>query len=229
MQSRRTVLVVDHDRKVLDRVETVLKQHGYSVAIFSSPTTFLRHQIPTPACAIIDAELQGFAASELQSWLARTRPEVPVIQMTEHGNVPQAVEAIRGGVVDFLTKPIDEKMLICAVRRAFVEEERHRYEQAERALYKKRFGSLTPRERQVCAQVVEGKLNKQIAAEFGTHERTVKVHRGRVMKKMGVQSLAELVRIVLTAGLDLHEPRDPARKQLPDGPESSSSSKVGVV
>jgi FixJ family two-component response regulator len=182
----------------MDSVERLLQLHGYSVRTFASTGSFLSYRLPsTPCCAIIDAEMPDCTARELQTWVTRTRPGLPIIQLTEHGNIPQAVQAIKDGAVDFLTKPIDDRGLIYSIQRAFVEEERLRPEREERALYEKRLATLTPREKEVCGLVVEGKLNKQIAAELGTCEKTVKVHRARVMRKMSVQSLPELVRVIL--------------------------------
>src|SRR5688572_14426067 len=201
MQRRGTVLLVDEDLEVLESVGELLQPHGYSVRTFSTAASLMRERLPsTPCCAIIDAEMAEDGVPRLQRWLAKARPGTPVIQLTEHGNIPQAVQAIREGATDFLTKPIDQVGMIYAVQRAFAEEERLRPECEERAFCERQFATLTAREREVCALVVAGKLNKQIAAELGTCEKTVKVHRGRVMKKMNVQSVAGLVRMVVKMG-----------------------------
>ena len=168
MQSRGSVLIVDRDPKIRESLEGLLEPQGYSIQMFSSAASLLSCRLPsTPCCAIIDIEMSDGRGSELQIWLQRIRPGSRVIQLTEHGNIPQAVQAIKNGATDFLTKPIEHKQLIYAVQRAFMEQEQLRPELQERALYENRFASLTPREKEVCTLVVEGKLNKQIAAELG--------------------------------------------------------------
>src|SRR5690349_21327435 len=152
MPNRGTVLVLDHEEKVIHRLRAVLGAHGYSVVAFSTVESLFAYQFPNePLCAIIDAELPGSAASELQGWLRRIRPGVPVIHVAGHGEIRQAVEAIRGGATDYLTKPLDESSLVYAVQRAFVEQEEVRSEWEELASFQRRFERLTPREKEVCA------------------------------------------------------------------------------
>jgi len=212
MRNSGMILVVDDDLKLLDSLGRLLRLNGYSVQTFGSSASILSYGLPnSPCCALVDVRMPGFSGVELQSWLARTRPELPVILMTAYGDIPQAVQAIRAGAADFLTKPIEERRLLHAVKRAFAQEQRLRLEQETRVVYEKRFATLSPREKEVCAFVVEGKLNKQIAGELGTCEKTVKVHRGRVMKKMKVQSVAELVKAVLK----LRTAAPPVRTPMP--------------
>jgi FixJ family two-component response regulator len=231
MQNRPTVLIVDDDPGVLQSLQRLLQLNGYHVETFSSATAMLASKPPTgPCCAIVDLKMPGRSGLELQLLLAQTRPGLPVIFITGYGDIPEAVQAIRAGAADFLTKPIEERKLLDAVKRALALEQRLRRQQQERASYLTRFDTLTPREKQVCALVVEGKLNKQIAAELGTCEKTVKVHRGRVMKKMKVESLAELVRVCMkirSPGRQEEQPAtanvtakagDTSPRSLPKGP-----------
>jgi FixJ family two-component response regulator len=195
MQSRGTVLIIDHDPASVEGMERLLQLHGYFVRTFSAPGAFLGYSLPSErCCAIIDAEFPDWPVMHFHMWLAKRRPGTPFIEMTASGNIPQAVEAIRRGAADYLTKPVEHKKLIYAVQHAFVEEERLRPKHEERAAFDARFKRLTPREKEVYALVIQGKLNKQIAADLGTCEKTIKVHRGRLMKKMEAASLAALVR-----------------------------------
>jgi FixJ family two-component response regulator len=219
MQSRGTVLIVDHDSDLLESIESLLRLHNYWVRTFSSVESFLAYSLPnTPSCAIIDAEMPGFTGRQLHQLISTRRPDLPIIQLTQHGSIPQAVQAIRDGATDFLTKPVENHALVYAVQRAFVEEERLRPQREQRALFEKRFATLTLREREVCAHVLTGKLNKQIAVDLGTCEKTVKVHRARVMKKLGVESVAELVRFALVAVDAALAGPDPNGGDLPPGP-----------
>jgi FixJ family two-component response regulator len=137
---------------------------------------------------------------ELLSLIVKKRPGLPIVFISGYGDIPQAVNAMRAGATDFLTKPIEEKTLLDVVKQALIQEQKVRRDRREGIVYRSRFDSLSNREKEVCALVVEGRLNKQIAAELGISEKTVKVHRGRVMKKVGVESLAELVRVVVKNG-----------------------------
>jgi FixJ family two-component response regulator len=200
MQTRGTVLILDQDPNLLETFEGLLRVHHYSVRTFSSVKSFLACPLSdSPCCAIIDAEMPGFSGSQLHRLVSSQRPDLPVIELARYGSVPQAVQAIRDGAVDFLTKPVDHNTLVYSVQGAFVEEERLRPQRERRALFEQRFATLTEREKEVCALVIAGKLNKQIAVELGTCEKTIKVHRARVMKKLGVESVAELVQFALNA------------------------------
>jgi len=193
--------------------------HSYWVRTFSSVESFLAYSLPdTPCCAIIDAEMPGFTGRQLHQLVSTRRPDLPIVQLTQHGSIPQAVQAIRDGAMDFLTKPVESHALVYAVQRAFVEEERLRPQREQRALFEQRFATLTLREREVCAHVLTGQLNKQIAVDLGTCEKTVKVHRARVMKKLGVESVAELVRFALVAADAALTGRDPNGHDLAPNP-----------
>lgn len=222
MQNRATIIIVDDDPGVLQSLQRLLQLNGYYVQTFSSPTAMLAHKLPNgPSCAIVDLKMPGRSGLDLQLLLAQTRPGLPVIFITGFGDIPEAVQAIRAGAADFLTKPIEERKLLDAVKRALAQEQRLRRQQQERTSYLTRFDTLTPREKQVCALVVEGKLNKQIASELGTCEKTVKVHRGRVMKKMKVESLAELVRVCMKLRTSGRQEEQPA--------PSSVAAKAGAM
>lgn len=217
LRNKVTVLIVDDDPKVLRSLQRLLELNGYFVQTFNSSDALLSYTLPdSPCCAVVDVQMPGLSGFELQSKLVKKWPGLPVIFITGFGDIPKAVAAIRGGAADFLTKPVEEKKLLETIKRALAQEERHRVEHEELASYRSRFESLTAREKQVCALVVEGKLNKQIAAELGAAEKTIKVHRGRVMKKMKVQSLAELVRVVMKVA-------DPAAAHTEEkGPQPST-------
>ena len=194
-----TVLIVDDDPKALDGLRHLLEINDYRVETFSSSSALLNSTIGDDAayCAIVNAQMPGITGLQLQSLLVKKRPGLPLIFLSDDGDISEAVCAMRAGATDFLVKPIEEQKLLDVVKRAFVLEKRIRLERGERVICRNRFNSLTLREKEVCAFVAQGKLNKQIAAELGICEKTVKVHRGRVMKKMEVASVAELVRIVV--------------------------------
>lgn len=189
------VSVVDDDALVLRSLSRLFMAAGFEVQAFSSPQEFLeRRSSPSSGCVVMDLSMPGLNGLELQQALAAAADARPVIFISGHGSVPSSVEAMKAGAVDFLTKPIDEQKLLGAVRIALQKDRSAREKDAERSAVTGRLASLTQRERQVLDGVVSGKLNKQIAADLGTAEKTIKVHRARMMRKMSVDSLAELVR-----------------------------------
>lgn len=193
--SQGCVSVVDDDVLVLRSLGRLFEAHGFSVRMFSSPQDFLEGEArPGPGCIVMDLAMPGLNGLELQQALAAVADSRPVIFISGHGSVPSSVEAMKAGAVDFLTKPLDEQKLLGAVRIALQKDRSAREKDAERSSIMGRLSTLTLRERQVLGRVVAGKLNKQIAAELGTAEKTIKVHRARMMRKMQVDSLAELVR-----------------------------------
>jgi FixJ family two-component response regulator len=183
------VFAVDDDPLVRDSLADLLESAGFTVRTFGSATDFLRSERPDlPACLILDVELPGRSGLDLQAELTKSGVDMPVIFLTGRGDIPMSVRAMKAGAVEFLTKPFREQELLDAVREALRRD-------SETSELRKRLRTLTPREHQVLTLVVTGLLNKQIAGELGTTEETIKVHRGRVMSKMGAGSLAELVRM----------------------------------
>lgn len=195
------VLIVDDDAAIRESLTSLLKSVGLDSAVFPSPQAFLSRPRPAaPSCLILDVDLPGLSGLDLQAELARDEPPLPIVFLTGHGTIPMSVKAMKGGAVEFLTKPFEPDALIAAVRLALDRDREARARQVELADLRARYETLTPREREVLAQVVTGKLNKQIAGELGTSEQTIKVHRGRVMRKMAVGSVAELVKAAQRIG-----------------------------
>jgi FixJ family two-component response regulator len=190
------VFVVDDDPLVRDSVADLLGAAGFAAQTFGSATEFIQAKRPdVSACLILDVELPDLSGLDLQTDLAKSGVEVPIIFLTGHGDIPKSVRAMKAGAVEFLTKPFRAEELVDAVRHALVRDGDFRKQRSETLKLREGLGTLTPRERQVLALVVAGLLNKQIAGELGTTELTIKAHRGRVMRKMNAASLADLVRM----------------------------------
>lgn len=197
-----TVFVVDDEAPVRNALSRLLRATGFAVAAFPSPAEFLAEYDPhKPGCLVLDLMMPVFDGIELQRALARKGSILPIIFLTGHGNIPQSVQAMKHGAVDFLTKPVNDENLLAAIRAAIEKDEISRQEQNELSEIRARLATLTSREREVLEYVVTGKLNKQIAHNLGVVEKTIKVHRARVMTKMGVQSVAELVRLTERCGI----------------------------
>jgi two-component system, LuxR family, response regulator FixJ len=194
------VHVVDDDEAVRDSLGLLLESAGLSVRTYDSATTFLT-ALPnmTAGCVLTDVRMPGLDGIELQRRLKDLGVRLPVIVMTGHGDVPVAVEALKAGAVDFLEKPFDDAQLLAAVSSALAASQRTRDEENAVAQIATRIASLTPREREVLDRLVAGQPNKTIAYDLGSSPRTVEVHRARVMEKMGVRSLPELVRMTIAA------------------------------
>jgi FixJ family two-component response regulator len=200
-----TVSIVDDDPGVLKALARLLRTRGYESCLFESPSAFLEQHDPSMVgCAILDLSMPGLDGIELQRILSKEAEHFPVIFLTGKGDIPTSVRAMRAGAIDFLTKPVDANELIAALGRARTQAENAHRTTSELDDIKARIAKLTPREREVLEHVVAGRLNKQIAGDLGTVEKTIKVHRGRVMDKMGVRSLADLVRLAERAGVRPH-------------------------
>jgi FixJ family two-component response regulator len=197
-----TIYLLDDEPGMLKALTRLLKAEGYTVQAFTSVKTFLESYRPeAPGCLVLDVAMPELNGLELQERLMRSGLLVPIVFLTGHGDIPMSVQAIKAGAVDFLTKPVNDADLLRAVRAALQRAAEQRELILEIALLRQRYASLTPRESEVMAHVVAGQLNKQIAADLGTGEHTIKIHRARVMEKMGVESVADLVRAAERLGL----------------------------
>ena len=197
-----TVFLVDDDPSVLKATSRLLRSAGFKVAVFGSGRQFLdAYHDDMRGCLMLDMAMPGMSGLDLQQELAERGCEMPVIFLTGRADVPMSVRAMKQGAADLLMKPADEARLLLAVQSAIEKDRTSARERAHRAELARRVATLTPREREVLEQVVAGKLNKQTAAELGTVEKTIKVHRARIMQKMGVTSLPELVRMSDHAGV----------------------------
>lgn len=202
-QPESTVFVVDDDEAMRHGMEFLLTSAGYDVESFDSAQSFLARCRPgMRGCLLLDVRMPGMSGLELQEHLEAERIGIPVIIVTAYANVPMAVRAMQAGAFDFIEKPFDGAVLLGRIRRALARNAEARIDQARQRKITKRVASLTPRERQVMELVVDGLLNKQVAAELGISMKTVENHRARVMEKMKAESLAELVRMVIAAGPD---------------------------
>jgi len=195
------VFVVDDDISVRESLELLIRSEGWQPQLFPSAQKFLSHpRKPVPSCLVLDISMPGLNGLELQKRVAVEHPDLPIIFITGHGDVPKSVQAMKAGAIEFLIKPFDHDVLLGAVRQAL---ERSRIvidRQAELKDFRERHASLSTREREVMALVVAGLLNKQVGGELGISEITVKAHRGKVMQKMKARSLADLVKIATKLG-----------------------------
>jgi FixJ family two-component response regulator len=190
------VFVVDDDSAARSAAESLLQSVGLRVETFGSASAFLERGLPdAPCCLVLDVRLPRISGIELQRDLAERGVAIPIIFITGHGDIPMSVEAMKAGAMEFLTKPFRGQVLLDAIHQAIERDRADRREKARLAELRGRIDSLTPREREVMQGVIAGRLNKEIAAELGASERTIKIHRASLMRKMGADSLADLVRM----------------------------------
>jgi FixJ family two-component response regulator len=201
-ESDAVVAIVDDDPSVREGLQSLIRSAGWRAETFASAQEFLaRPSADIPACLILDLQLPGLSGLDLQKRMAEVGLDIPIVFLTGHGNIPASVQAMKAGAVEFLTKPFEEQDLLRAVQEAVERDRRARQRHAEMRELRARHASLTPREQEVMLHVISGLLNKQIAAELKMSEFTVKIHRGRVMRKMRADSLADLVRMAESLGI----------------------------
>jgi FixJ family two-component response regulator len=207
-ETEPTVHIVDDDPSFLAAISRLLRASGFAVKTFSSASNFLaQRDTDMPGCVLVDLQMPGMSGLDLQSALARTSHPLPVLFLTGQGDIPASVHAMRGGAEDFLEKRAPKEKLFDAVKRALARDAREREERARQLELRGRFEALSERELEVLSHVVQGRLNKQIAADLGIHERTVKLHRTAITTKLGVSSVAELTRLTLEADVFEASPR----------------------
>ena len=197
MTRASVVFVVDDDPSARSSLKFLLSSVGLQVESFDSAEAFLQRKPPdAPSCLVLDVRLHGLSGLDFQRELAARNIRIPIVFVTGHGDIPMSVRAMKAGAIEFLTKPYRDQDLLDAVRIALERDRARREQERDLTDLQQRFNALTPREQEVISMVVSGMLNKQIAAELGTAENTVKVHRSRAMEKMNAQSFADLVRMI---------------------------------
>lgn len=202
IEPKPTVFVIDDDAAIRDALQSLISSMKLHVELFGSAAEFLQRERPDmPSCLVLDLRLPGISGLDFQRKLTEANHSIPVIFITGHGDIPMSVRAMKAGAVEFLTKPFRDQDLLDAIHVALERDRARRQQESEMIVLRERFESLTPREQEVLPLVVSGRLNKQIAAELGTSEITVKVHRASVMRKMQADSLPDLVKMAVRLGL----------------------------
>jgi FixJ family two-component response regulator len=197
-----TVFVVDDDLSIREALKNLLRSVGLKVETFGTAKEFLERKGPDePGCLILDVRLPGESGLDLQSYLVRAKIRTPVIFITGHGDIPMSVRAMKAGALEFLTKPFRDQDLLDAVQQAIERDRQNRLRRADIADTRKRYESLTVREQEVLALVAQGLINKQVGEELQIGEPTVKLHRGRLMQKMGAESIVDLIRMAEKLGI----------------------------
>jgi FixJ family two-component response regulator len=202
LEANSTVLVIDDDVELRNSLGRLLRSVGFGSQLFASVSDFLKSDLPEgPTCLVLDVRLQGQSGLDLQRELAAANRQLPIIFITGHGDIPMSVQAMKGGAIEFLTKPVRDQELLDAIQLGLTRDRARRESEAGLIALRERFASLSPREREIMIQVARGRLSKQIAGDMGISETTVKVHRSRAMRKMNARSLPEFGR--MAAKLDL--------------------------
>jgi len=196
------VIIIDDDELVRDALDDLFRSIGLQTKQFASVPEFLKWKLPDgPSCLVLDVRLPGLSGLDFQSELNKANVQIPIVFMTGHGDIPMSVRAMKGGAVDFLSKPFRDQDMLDAVQAGLDQDRKRRQSVGDNLQLKIAFDSLTAREQEIMGFVADGLLNKQIAAEIGVNEVTVKFHRGNMMRKMGAKSVAELVRMADTLGI----------------------------
>ncbi len=207
-QVQSIVFVVDDDASLREAIKSLLRSVGLQVEVFGRAADFLKKKLPdVESCLVLDIRLPGVSGLDFQAELVKANIHIPIVFITGHGDIPMTVRAMKAGAVEFLTKPFRDQDLLDAVQIALERDRKRRAEDRAIDELRAHFDALTPREQQVISLVTAGLMNKQIAAELGVSEITVKVHRGSVMKKMGARSLADLVRMADALGIRRSKPQ----------------------
>jgi FixJ family two-component response regulator len=206
--AKSTVLVIDDDPDLRSSIGRLLRSLGLDARLFASVADFLNSDPSDgPACLVLDVRLPGQSGLDFQRELAAANRQLPIIFITGHGDIPMSVQAMKGGAIEFLTKPFRDQELLDAIQLGLSRDRARRESEVALAALRERFGSLSPREREIMIQVARGRLSKQIAGDIGISEATVKVHRSRAMRKMNTRSLPELGRIADKLQLALEKPQ----------------------
>jgi FixJ family two-component response regulator len=196
LEANSTVLVIDDDVELRNSLGRLLRSVGFGSQLFASVSDFLKSDPPEgPTCLVLDVRLQGQSGLDLQRELAAANRQLPIIFITGHGDIPMSVQAMKGGAIEFLTKPVRDQELLDAIQLGLTRDRARRESEAGLIALRERFASLSPREREIMIQVARGRLSKQIAGDMGISETTVKVHRSRAMRKMNARSLPEFGRM----------------------------------